>query len=290
MAFLCDSKSGNTLPSKSRPRLWFPLTCSGKSTAPHFSQELRGNIRVLCRCRPRTHHDKGGGVCVSFPGDATIEMVNERGKRKAWAFDQVKRATLVANYQRRQSSVRPSFDARRLFTRSGRSMDVFEAIRGRDVLMCGHASLDMKSSILSTYRLGRGRNPSSDLGPFLDTNLFPLHNNPSLVPKQVFGLEARQETVYAEVSPLVVSVLDGYNACIFAYGQVTEIAGAARHSSGSNEPATHSYNCSLACSLWPDFGRIRRCLWVSFRRKEDNILKNCTSVTGHLCSVAISAL
>ncbi|CAM9840016.1 unnamed protein product, partial [Ectocarpus fasciculatus] len=86
-------------------------------------QELRGNIRVLCRCRPRTAHDKGGGVCVSFPGDGGIELVNERGKRKAWKFD------------------------------------------------------------------------------------------------QVFGLEARQETVYAEVSPLVVSVLDGYNACIFAYGQ-----------------------------------------------------------------------
>lgn len=27
--------------------------------------------------------------------------------------------------------------------------------------------------------------------------------------------------MYAEVSPLVVSVLDGYNACIFAYGQVS---------------------------------------------------------------------
>ncbi|CAM9259276.1 unnamed protein product [Ectocarpus sp. 12 AP-2014] len=86
-------------------------------------QELRGNIRVLCRCRPRTAHDKGGGVCVSFPGEGGIELVNERGKRKAWKFD------------------------------------------------------------------------------------------------QVFGLEARQETVYAEVSPLVISVLDGYNACIFAYGQ-----------------------------------------------------------------------
>ncbi|CBJ25844.1 conserved unknown protein [Ectocarpus siliculosus] len=86
-------------------------------------QELRGNIRVLCRCRPRTAHDKGGGVCVSFPGEGGIELVNERGKRKAWKFD------------------------------------------------------------------------------------------------QVFGLEARQEMVYAEVSPLVISVLDGYNACIFAYGQ-----------------------------------------------------------------------
>lgn len=37
---------------------------------------------------------------------------------------------------------------------------------------------------------------------------------------KVFGFEAQQETVYAEVSPLVISVLDGYNACIFAYGQV----------------------------------------------------------------------
>ncbi|CAM9516916.1 unnamed protein product, partial [Laminaria digitata] len=36
---------------------------------------------------------------------------------------------------------------------------------------------------------------------------------------KVFGLEASQETVYAEVSPLVISVMDGYNACIFAYGQ-----------------------------------------------------------------------
>lgn len=44
---------------------------------------------MLCRCRPRTHHDNGGGVCVSFPGEGRIELVNERGKRKAWAFDQV---------------------------------------------------------------------------------------------------------------------------------------------------------------------------------------------------------
>lgn len=57
--------------------------------------------------------------------------------------------------------------------------------------------------------------------------LFQQRLNPHIIcttllhPKKVFGLEARQETVYAEVSPLVVSVLDGYNACIFAYGQVT---------------------------------------------------------------------
>lgn len=36
---------------------------------------------------------------------------------------------------------------------------------------------------------------------------------------EAFDFSASQERVYAEVSPLVVSVLDGYNVCIFAYGQ-----------------------------------------------------------------------
>ena len=31
--------------------------------------------------------------------------------------------------------------------------------------------------------------------------------------------DPRQETVYAEVRPLVTGVLDGFNACVFAYGQ-----------------------------------------------------------------------
>lgn len=35
----------------------------------------------------------------------------------------------------------------------------------------------------------------------------------------VFSPEDNQETVFEKTSPLVVSVLDGYNVCIFAYGQ-----------------------------------------------------------------------
>ena len=35
----------------------------------------------------------------------------------------------------------------------------------------------------------------------------------------IFGLDTRQEDIFSEVSALVVSVLDGYNVCIFAYGQ-----------------------------------------------------------------------
>lgn len=92
-------------------------------------QELRGNIRVLCRCRPPTDREQsmtqedGSGICVSFPADDEINVFNEKRKEKNWEFD------------------------------------------------------------------------------------------------RVFSLESTQEEVYAEVSPLVTSVLDGYNVCIFAYGQ-----------------------------------------------------------------------
>jgi kinesin family protein C2/C3 len=37
--------------------------------------------------------------------------------------------------------------------------------------------------------------------------------------ERVFGAASTQDDVFAEVSPLVVSLLDGYNVCIFAYGQ-----------------------------------------------------------------------
>lgn len=36
---------------------------------------------------------------------------------------------------------------------------------------------------------------------------------------KVFAFDASQAHVYEEVSPLVTSVLDGYNACLLAYGQ-----------------------------------------------------------------------
>lgn len=91
-------------------------------------QELRGNIRVFCRCRPPSKKelsasDEMSSICVSFPDEGEVTMNNDKGKKKNWEFD------------------------------------------------C------------------------------------------------VFDTDSTQEQVYKEVSPLVTSVLDGYNVCIFAYGQ-----------------------------------------------------------------------
>lgn len=89
-------------------------------------QELRGNIRVFCRCRPPSDRELSNtvegqaAVCVSFPEDAMVRVANDRQKEREWEFD------------------------------------------------------------------------------------------------QTFGFDASQEEVYVEVSPLVTSVLDGYNVCIFA--------------------------------------------------------------------------
>lgn len=36
---------------------------------------------------------------------------------------------------------------------------------------------------------------------------------------RVFGPESSQEAVFEDVAQLTTSALDGYNVCIFAYGQ-----------------------------------------------------------------------
>ena len=39
---------------------------------------------------------------------------------------------------------------------------------------------------------------------------------------RVFGPEVQQAGIFEDVSQLVTSALDGYNVCIFAYGQTGE--------------------------------------------------------------------
>ena len=36
---------------------------------------------------------------------------------------------------------------------------------------------------------------------------------------KVWGPDARQLDIFQDIEPLALSVVDGYNACIFAYGQ-----------------------------------------------------------------------
>lgn len=33
--------------------------------------------------------ENGGKICASFPREGVIEVVNKKGKRKIWEFDQV---------------------------------------------------------------------------------------------------------------------------------------------------------------------------------------------------------
>ena len=42
-------------------------------------QELRGNIRVFCRCRPPSERemerDAMGAICVSFPDEGSVKVI-----------------------------------------------------------------------------------------------------------------------------------------------------------------------------------------------------------------------
>lgn len=55
---------------------------------------------------------------------------------------------------------------------------------------------------------------------------------------RVFGPEVQQAGVFQDVSQLVTSALDGYNVCIFAYGQT-----------GEAHPACHFPHRTVAADL-----------------------------------------
>ena len=51
-------------------------------------QELRGNIRVLCRVRPVLAFEQNE-VAVKFPEEGTVEVRNPKGRDQRWEFDHV---------------------------------------------------------------------------------------------------------------------------------------------------------------------------------------------------------
>ncbi|XXG83520.1 hypothetical protein AAC387_Pa10g1255 [Persea americana] len=75
---------------------------------------------------------------------------------------------------------------------------------------------------LSADEMGKGSSSLFDFDPSQETELQIICSDSSK--KQfkfdhVFGPQDNQEAVFAQTSPIVTSVLDGFNVCIFAYGQ-----------------------------------------------------------------------
>ncbi|CAA7399977.1 unnamed protein product [Spirodela intermedia] len=75
---------------------------------------------------------------------------------------------------------------------------------------------------MNSEELSKGHSSVFEFDPSQDSELQILTTENSR--KQfkfdhVFGPQDDQEAVFAETRPMVMSVLDGYNACIFAYGQ-----------------------------------------------------------------------
>lgn len=62
------------------------------------------------------------------------------------------------------------------------------------------------------------KNESESVVEFVDENRLVLKNK-SFEFDRVFDPTTNQATIFQEIQPLILSVLDGYNVCIFAYGQ-----------------------------------------------------------------------
>jgi kinesin family protein C2/C3 len=62
--------------------------CKERKRLFNLVQELRGNIRVLCRVRPVLAFEQNE-VAVKLPAEGTVEVRNPKGRDQRWEFDHV---------------------------------------------------------------------------------------------------------------------------------------------------------------------------------------------------------
>ncbi|KAF5202756.1 Kinesin-like protein kin-14s [Thalictrum thalictroides] len=75
---------------------------------------------------------------------------------------------------------------------------------------------------LNQDEIASGTSSVVDIDPSRETELHIVSSDSSKKHfkfDHIFGPEDNQEAVFAQTSPVVISVLDGFNVCIFAYGQ-----------------------------------------------------------------------
>jgi len=79
------------------------------------------------------------------------------------------------------------------------------------------------------------------MGPSAAAKIFELD--------AVLGPESEQAAVWAEVQPLVTSAMDGYQACILAFGQTGRYVGAEGGREGGIKGGREG-QCGPRCSRW----------------------------------------
>ncbi len=152
-----------------------------------------GNIRVFCRVRPLLGDEvvRADPVCASFPSEGEIAVTNARRQRKA---------SLCL-----MCAVRISL---RCFV-----------LLCPCVCVCVCVCACVRACVRAECGFLRCMQSCFCACMLLDTDVEPFCVHQVWEFDQVFQPGTSNETVFAQIAPLLTSVLDGYNVCIFAYGQ-----------------------------------------------------------------------